>query len=553
MVSVPSMRSLLHALTVSWCFLVILPEVANAFPSSKFPRSSRATLASTKTSTSLSMSFSYQSFFQRTPPRKTSKTATAKQPKMLWYRDRDSTEEQMTLTHKAPALAHVRPRQEQSLPAARQDFAHDAFMRNNPTEENPASTLLKNLVGGIDLSLLEKTCLSHASSLAVLWTLTSMALIWGSGSMTAAMADPLDFWGSLHWNSNSAGIGLGSGIDMLGGRTFSSILDWTITPARILEGIIATVPLVGMGTYLVERSEHSPAYHIQFSISETVMELFGRRKRDAIVTSDASQSASTTTLQVLFFSLIIAAVSAISEELIFRGLIPALLVSYTHSVGWALLGQAILFGFGQIQNRSSFAENGVFTMMQCLNGVWYGAIYLAGGGDIVPVMISHILYEMHIFVGTWKAMNDQMDYKEDSCRHHTSEKKIDSLLASSQSRSRASKRAQRPKDLVGQRLMAPETLELGQAFFYAFDHEHRGTLSLVDVKRAVSYAFLQDDDPTMTASEPPSDVQTTAVFYKILQQRSALSGSGSEERLYLPEFLRLLFTLKSKSWHSGRE
>ena len=177
-------------------------------------------------------------------------------------------------------------------------------------------------------------------------------------------------------------------------------------------------------------------------------------------------------------------------------------------------------------------------MMQSLNGIWYGAIYLAGGGDILPVIIAHVLYELHIFVGTWKAINDQMDYTEASCQQAK-------IAAESKKPSRSPARP----NVSSETNMAPETVEFGRRFFYTFDHEHKDSLSLADVKRAVSYAFLQDDP--VHATVPPSDSQTTAVFYQMIQQRPMSSQRASEERLSLSEFLRLLFVLKSKSWHQG--
>ena len=90
--------------------------------------------------------------------------------------------------------------------------------------------------------------------------------------------------------------------------------------------------------------------------------------------------------------------------------------------------------------------------------------------------------------------------------------------------------------------MASETLDLGRRFLYAFDYDHHGSLSLSNVKKAVSYAFLQDD----SSPEPPSDGQTTATFQQLIQRRQVVSMT-MKERLSLSEFLRLLYTLKSKA------
>ena len=85
----------------------------------------------------------------------------------------------------------------------------------------------------------------------------------------------------------------------------------------------------------------------------------------------------------------------------------------------------------------------------------------------------------------------------------------------------------------------PETLDGCRRFFYAFDHEHRGSLCLTDVKRAVAFAFLKDP-------AAPSDGKTRAVFDEIIQQRLLQPDPEEMDRVTLSEFLRLLFVLKSK-------
>ena len=167
--------------------------------------------------------------------------------------------------------------------------------------------------------------------------------------------------------------------------------------------------------------------------------------------------------------------------------------------------------------------------MQWANGLWYGCAYLGLGGDILPVLIAHVLYECHVFVGAWKMVNDQLEYTENTC----SSKKMDLLPAKEQIEIESIQ--QQAGGSVEE-----ETLDGCRRFFYAFDHEHRGSLCLADVKRAVAFAFLKDP-------AAPSDTKTKAAFEEIIDQRSSQVEPQEMDRLTLSEFLRLLFVLQTKN------
>lgn len=403
--------------------------------------------------------------------------------KGLWYRDRSAAEEQLT-THSLPPIQATTQAVETAQP------------------ETPVQLPIKdwNPFGKVNPSMVQATCLSHAKLLVVGSTLLSMAMMAASqGSL-----DPT----ALHWNGGDA--------------SFYSLMDFTMTPWRVVEGVLATVPLVALSTAIGE-SAHSELCPVHISVTNTVVSLFGRREKEDEVGTNVPT--------VLLLSLGIAVVSALSEELVFRGLLPTVLESYTHSVTLALIGQALLFGMGQIRRKSTMAENGVFSSMQLANGLWYGSIYLGTGGDMLPVLIAHVLYECHVFVGAWMMVNDQLDYTEHEC----SSDKVAALCA----------KEQHELDIIREDAggrVEQDTLAGCRRFFYAFDHEHRGSLCLADVKRAVAYAFLQD-------AAPPSDSRTSAVFEEILQERLAEPEPEEKDRITLSEFLRLLFELKSKKWN----
>jgi membrane protease YdiL (CAAX protease family) len=400
----------------------------------------------------------------------------SKATKELWYRDRSAAEEQMT-TQLAPNLSTT-----------------------STSTSRPTTPAMKtedwNPFGAVNLPMVQATCLSHATLLMVGSTVLSLALLLNPAS------NALD-WSSLHWNGDAA-------------APFHSLMDWSMTPLRVSEGVLATIPLVTLSSMMCNSEELMCPIH--FSLTNTVLSLFGRRE----------DVKGTNPLTVLLFSLGIGSVSALSEELVFRGLLPTALVAYTHSVELALVGQALLFGIGQIRRKSSMAENGVFSLMQSMNGLWYGMVYLGTGGDILPVLVAHVLYECHIFVGGWKMINDQLDYTEQTLNQvsPSEQLQLDTIQ----------------KEAGGS--LKPEILDHCRKFFYAFDYDHRGSLSRADVKRAVVYAFLQDDPVNK-----PSDAKTSAVFDEIIQKRPAGSQEEDEEdRIGLSEFLHLLFALKSKTW-----
>ncbi len=199
------------------------------------------------------------------------------------------------------------------------------------------------------------------------------------------------------------------------------------------------------------------------------------------------------------------------------------IASLTDSIPYALLGQAILFAVVHISPRSTSGENKVVGGLQFANGLWYGLVYLMSGGDILPCIMAHMLYDMHVLCETWCVINQQMDYTEQAFQHHLDEEEE---LAVQQIQRQAG-----PS-------LNTETLNFARRFFYAFDYEHKGTLSLSDVQRAVSYAFLKDK-----ATPEPEKVQ--AVFDKVLETRTESSHTPAE-RLSVPEFLRVLFALKSR-------
>ncbi len=101
---------------------------------------------------------------------------------------------------------------------------------------------------------------------------------------------------------------------------------------------------------------------------------------------------------VAFLSLGISCLTGVCEEIIFRGLVPHMLLAPIcfHDPALACILQASLFAIGHTSPLASPQENNVVATMQFLNGLWMGVLYLFTGGDIVPCIIAHAVSDNQI-------------------------------------------------------------------------------------------------------------------------------------------------------------
>lgn len=299
-----------------------------------------------------------------------------------------------------------------------------------------------------------------------------------------------------------------------GDTSFYSLFDWRADGFRVAEGILATIPMVMLGCTL-EQSDRRDASQVNFSTTNMCITLFGRRKSSA----DPDATDSTT---VMALAALIALSTGISEEIVFRGYVPTGIEAVTHSMPIAAVGQAALFALAHISPKSSIAENKVVGGLQFVNGLWYGVVYAATGGDVLPCIIAHALYDSHILCETWFSINNQMDYTQRAFQRSLDTAERQAL--------------KQIQDQAGPALTV-ETLNLARRFFYAFDYEHKGSLCLSDVHRAINYAFLKD------AYIPDQEVVDDA-FESLIDSRDTFVDYPGN-RLTVSEFLRLLFALKS--------
>eukprot|EP00980_Cylindrotheca_fusiformis_P004528 scaffold961_cov122-Cylindrotheca_fusiformis.AAC.36 len=363
--------------------------------------------------------------------------------------------------------------------------------RNQQSQQNKGSS--NTNLPGVSMSLIRSIWYNQASILLLATSAAAGASLLFGGDSALDLS-------SLHWT---------------GSQHFHSLFDWKITPLRLLEGLVAAIPLVALGNF-VETSDDQDASHVNFATTNMVITLFGRRKSEDDPSATGSEF-------VMLLSLAIALSTGLSEELVFRGYTPLALGSISHSIPFALIGQAALFAFAHTSFASSIGQNKVILGLQFLNGLWYGLVYQWTGGDIIPCVISHMLYDMHVLCETWHVINTQMDYTQEAYQRKLSD--IEEVAI------------RRIQDEAGPALNT-QTLNFARRFFFAFDSQHEGTLSLHDVQRAVSYAFLKD-------RVSPGAEKVEKTFTRIIESRDASFYDGPSDRLGVSEFLRLLFTLKS--------
>lgn len=200
----------------------------------------------------------------------------------------------------------------------------------------------------------------------------------------------------------------------------------------------------------------------------------------------------------------------------------------------ALVGQALLFGLYHVSPVSlQEKENQVLVAMQTVNGLVYAGLLVASGGSLWSCILAHMLYDLHVMTSSWHAVNDQIDWAQD---HTDIEKELLSsndakVLAALQEHSRGA--------------LTPENMQVLHRFFYAFDTDHQGYLSLQDVHKAISYSFW-------TMETEPSEAHVDSLFSAILAERPSDSEAGTgkqpeqpSDRLSWVEFVRLLVSLRA--------
>ena len=371
--------------------------------------------------------------------------------------------------------------------------SHFAIPNNFEPKISNIPALKRSNELGVDLSipLINYICINQALFLLFASSTAVLATFFGDNPFEIAC---------YHWNDI---------------QEFHSLFDWQPSSFRLIQGFFASIPMIAVGR-VIQNSDDRDTSRLNFATTNMVLCLFGRRK--SVPNPNAS-----TYIPVFLLSALIAISSGISEEIIFRGYIPSAISAMTKSLHLALFGQAVLFASGHLSRKAQPGENKMNWILQFLNGIWYGVLYLITGGDILPCVIAHILYDVYTLCETWTRVNDQLDYTYES-----------SMKCIGEEDKKATKRLQLKTGID------TETINFARHFFYAFDNDHAGSLSLSDCQRAVSYAFMNDD------IEPDTNA-VKDLFEKANNQRDIEDNSPeSHDRLDFAEFVHLLFILRSR-------
>jgi hypothetical protein len=221
---------------------------------------------------------------------------------------------------------------------------------------------------------------------------------------------------------------------------------------------------------------------------------------------------------------------------VFRRFVPAVIASSTGGNTFlAYLGQAVLFGLGHSNPKSPSGENAIVVGLQIFNGLGFGLLYLLSGGDLVPCVVAHALYDFVTFFGTWMSSNGQLEYAERMYSEPLSrdvEEQVRQLL------SRAS------GDWPGRGGLDPKLYRIVKRLFYLFDFDKNKTLSLSEVRKGVAYMALE------RAGTPPPQEQVDAMFLAAVRMRGEQlppSLAAGEDRLSFADFLRLYLSMLGRS------
>jgi len=250
--------------------------------------------------------------------------------------------------------------------------------------------------------------------------------------------------------------------------SFDIPMEWSrmIFPESLL-----TAMLLIAGQTLIQQLPFRTIHEAAFDEEYRMMSLFGRRSR---------------ALDVAAYSGGLALVSSATQELVLRGIFLTCLYGVSGDWMITMATQAAMSGFVSHDPKQSW------------NGLVLGAA-TALSGSLFPAILGRFMFEWHQQTSTWQSIRSQLDWSdEQSMQQHDA---LESLPL--------------------------ETQRSLTEFFYAFDSHHSGSLSTSDVQKAVTFAFLGEE-------QKPS---TRQVFETI----------GERQSLDLGEFVDVLLKLRQST------
>lgn len=363
---------------------------------------------------------------------------------------------------------------------------------------------------GMNMPLIKALYLNQALNLAV-FTAICFFKIFGLNAMLS-----LSFLGDLNDTLRWTGTG-------------PDIFDFSITAERIQWGFVGVIPLMALNNF-VENSDNRAFSNVNLSTITLALTMFGRRKPpppEFLPPRLRGMDYPTTSwLAVFVQSALLSLAIGFSEESVFRRMVPAALIAQGLATTEPLivLGSAVAFGLGHLQPKSGLQENAVVFTLQLINGLGFGAIYVLSGGDLVPAIIAHAIYDFVAFFSTWMKANAQIEYAE--------VKSLEPFDASIKSQVQAVFRSTRAR-------VDENTLNAAKRLFYTFDFDRNGSLSLSEVRKGVAYWSIE-----RKVQSPPQAVIDQA-FRQVLETRE--DTGQPKDRLSFADFLLLTIMTSRES------
>jgi membrane protease YdiL (CAAX protease family) len=325
----------------------------------------------------------------------------------------------------------------------------------------------------------------------------------------------------------------------------SAAMDLSLTPMRFLQGVLGSLFPLMVGSS-IEKSDDRRFANANFSTIFMVMTLFGRRSKVSSITIEDSESSdtavkasikmdrlepSTRWTDVALISLGLSYLTGFCEEITFRGLIPHLLKStiFLGSVPLACVGQAAIFGLGHFAPTTSQSENKLIATFQFFNGLWFGLLFLLTGGDLVPCIIAHTIYDFSTFFFTWMKANEQIEYAYYMTLEQLSpeiEKELNAI--------KSKFTIKVPQDEI----------EMCKRLFYILDTNKNGAVSKPEVQKGINYL-----DVEKVFKAPPRET-VNSIFDSCIKNRNSkevVYGINVENELQFLDFMQLFYTLKSNA------
>jgi hypothetical protein len=159
-------------------------------------------------------------------------------------------------------------------------------------------------------------------------------------------------------------------------------------------------------------------------------------------------------------------------------------------------------------------ENGIVLGVQTANGLVHGALYVTTGGNIIPCIVAHAVYDFVIFFKTWMDANGQIEYAESMYETPFPpdiQRQVQQVLAADGAKPTS------------------DQLKSVKRTFYIFDLDKNETLDLSEVRKGLSYLAIEK------AANPPPQKLVDQLFKQI-----ATSRPENRNRLDYPDFLRLI-------------